>query len=370
MDVNITIIGAGVIGLSIARELSSEYSDVFMIEKNKSFGQEISSRNSEVIHSGIYYPKNSLKSILCVEGKELLYKYCKEKKINHKKIGKLIIATNSEEDKQLQLLLKNAKNNGVHDGEYLSYEEIKKIEPNIKVFSALFYPSTGIIDSYGLLKQLEADAKNNGANAVYNTEVIEIKKLTKGYLVSVKDNSSKFSFTTKVLINAAGLFSDKISFLAGISDPLYNLYFWKGEYFSVINGKNKYISHLIYPVPYKNNIGLGIHATLDVNNRMKLGPNAIFLPNKIIDYKVNENRKFDFFNSVRHFLPFIELDDLQPEQCGIRPKLQKPGDAFRDFIIKNEAERGFENFINLIGIESPGLTSCLSIAKMVKNILV
>ncbi|NMD01217.1 MAG: FAD-dependent oxidoreductase, partial [Bacteroidales bacterium] len=166
-----------------------------------------------------------------------------------------------------------------------------------------------------------------------------------------------------------GLYSDKISEMVGINDESYKLHYWKGEYFSVGNGKNKQIKHLVYPVPHQNNTGLGVHATLDINNRMKLGPNAIYLPDRNIDYKVDKNHLESFYLASKKYLPFIELEDLQADQSGIRPKLQKPNDAVRDFIIKNEEDKGFLNFINLIGIESPGLTSCLAIAKKVKEII-
>lgn len=369
MDTNIIIIGAGVVGLAIARELSAHYSDVYLIEKNKTFGQETSSRNSEVIHSGIYYPKGSLKAILCVEGKKLLYGYCENNSVCYKKIGKLVIATNNSEDQELISILQKAKDNGVDDAKLLNSEEIKQLEPNVFASSAIFFPSTGIIDSYGLMKQLETDAVTNNTNIVYGAEVIAIRKINNGYEITINDDTGASSFTSHVVINAAGLFSDKISEMAGIIDETYELHYWKGEYFSVGNGKNKYLRHLVYPIPHQNNTGLGIHATLDINNRLKLGPNAIYLPDKTIDYKVDENNLKSFYVAVKKYLPFIEMEDLEADQAGIRPKLQKPNDAVRDFVINNEEKRGYLNFINLIGIESPGLTSCLAIAKHVKMLI-
>jgi L-2-hydroxyglutarate oxidase LhgO len=370
LDTNIVIIGAGVIGLAIAKELSSSFDDIYLIEKNSTFGQETSSRNSEVIHSGIYYPTGSLKATLCVEGKKLLYKYCEEKQIPHKKIGKLVVATNDEEKNILKNILKQSQMNGVTDSTYLTEKETKAIEPNVYATAALFFPTTGIIDSHYLMKQLETDAIKQGTNTVYKTEVTNISKKHNCYEITVKDDCGKYSFSTNIVINATGLYSDKISEIAGISDEYYNLHYWKGEYFSVGNGKNKYIKHLIYPVPNNNLTGVGIHATLDMANRLKLGPNAIYLPEKKINYNVNILHKELFYRSVKTFLPFIELADLQPEQAGIRPKLQKPNDVFRDFIIKNETDKGFHNFINLIGIESPGLTCCLAIAKKVKEMII
>jgi L-2-hydroxyglutarate oxidase LhgO len=367
VDTNITIIGAGVVGLAIARELALYYDEIYVIEKNSKFGQETSSRNSEVIHSGIYYPKNSLKAKLCVEGRKLLYQYCEENIITHRKCGKLVVATNDSEDNEIKEILNKSRDNGVEDGRYLNKKETIDLEPNINAQSSILFPSTGIIDSYGLMKQLETDATNEGVKFVYNSEVVNIKKIQKGYSVTIKDNAGEYSFTSNTIINSAGLYSDKIAKIAGAFEPGYELHYWKGEYFSVGNGKNKLITHLIYPTPHQNNIGLGIHATLDINNRLRLGPNAIFLGDKILNYKVDVNNKEKFYNAVKTILPFIEIDDLMADQVGIRPKLQKPDDAVKDFIIKNEEEKGFPNFINLIGIESPGLTSCMAIAKLVKG---
>ena len=369
MDTNILIIGAGVVGLSIAKELSAHFPDVYLIEKNNTFGQETSSRNSEVIHSGIYYPKGSLKAMLCVEGKKLLYEYCEKNNIAYKKIGKLLVATNQSEDEQLLAILQRAEENGVGDAKRLNQNEINQLEPNIFATSALYFPTTGIIDSFGLMKQLETDVIRNGTQIIYNGEVTGIKKMDSGYEISIHDSSGTYSFTANIVINAAGLYSDKISVMVGIHNESYTLHYWKGEYFSVGNGKNKYIKHLVYPVPHQNNTGLGVHATLDINNRLKLGPNAIYLTDKNVDYKVDSNHKESFYLAVKKYLPFIDLNDLEPDQAGIRPKLQKPNDAVRDFIIRNEQDKGFRNFINLIGIESPGLTSCLAIAKKVKEII-
>jgi len=367
MDTNITIIGAGVVGLAIAAKLSERFSDVFVLEKHEKFGQETSSRNSEVVHSGIYYPSNSLKACLCVEGNKMLYDYCEKNDINHKKCGKLVVATDQYEEVVLQKVFKQSKVNGVLDGLLLSKDQALKLEPNIFCTAAIFYPSTGIVDSHGLMKQLESDAKINQTTFAYNSEVVGIEKLDDGFSITVKEANGTYSFTANTVINAAGLGSDTLAKLSGTFHPSYQLYFWKGSYFAVGNGKNKLINHLIYPVPHENITGLGVHATLDLNHGMKLGPDATFLENKLIDYSVDKTKRAGFYKAARKFLPFLEEGDLHPDQAGIRPKLQKPGDSFRDFIIKDEQAKGMPGFINLIGIESPGLTSCLSIAKMVSR---
>ena len=372
-DINICIIGAGVVGLAIAAELSKEYTDVFVVEKNLKFGQETSSRNSEVIHSGIYYPTNSLKASLCVQGRKLLYEYCDLKGIAYNKCGKLIVANSTEEENQLHAILKQSQINGVDDGELISKSQIELLEPHINARTALYFPSTGIIDSHGLMKQLETDGAINGTQFAYGSEVVAIKKLVEEgktfYQVDVEEQAGNYSFTTNVVINAAGLYADVIAEMVGIRDKKYQLHYWKGEYFGVGNGKNKMIKHLIYPVPNKNTTGLGVHATIDLNGGVKLGPNAVYMNDKVIDYSINKDNLNAFYKSAVKFLPFLEETDLHPDQTGIRPKLQMPGDAARDFIITEEKNNGFPNFINIIGLESPGLTASLGIARMIRGII-
>lgn len=367
MDTNITIIGAGVVGLAIAAKLSQTFPDVFVLEKHENFGQETSSRNSEVIHSGIYYPANSLKASLCVEGNKMLYDYCIKNEIMHQKCGKLIVATDQHEEAILLKVFNQSRVNGVIDGVLLSQEQALNLEPNIFCTAAIFYPSTGIVDSHGLMKQLETEAIINRATFAYNAEVVGIEKLENGYLISVKEANGTYSFTANTVINAAGLGSYAVARMSGTFDSTYQLFFWKGSYFAVGNGKNKLIEHLVYPVPHENTTGLGVHATLDLSHGMKLGPDATFIENNKIEYAVDKTKRASFYQAAKKFLPFLEEGDLHPDQAGIRPKLQKPGDPTRDFIIKDEQAKGMPGFINLIGIESPGLTSCLSIAKMVSK---
>ena len=372
MEIRTAIIGAGVVGLAIAAELSKTEDDIFIIEKNISFGMETSSRNSEVIHAGIYYPRNSFKAKLCVEGNALLYERCGTHRIRHKKCGKLIVATNKSEEHQLEIIKKQAIENNVAGMELISKREIKKLEPSIQAISALFSPSSGIIDSHGFMRSLMVQAKQNGVNYIYETVVKRVEKTSNNrYKVHVIYPDGKpFSFYSQKVINCAGLESDNIAASVGIdiSKAGYEIFFWKGEYFS-LNTSNHSISRLIYPVPDLNNIkGLGIHVTIDLTGRLKFGPNAKFLPPKTYDFTVDKSENINFYKSLKKFLPFIKEKDLIPEMAGIRPKLQKPNDLFRDFIIKEETKKGLPGFVNLVGIESPGLTSSLAIAKFVKNL--
>lgn len=368
MDFDIVVIGAGVVGLAIAAELSKTYSNLVVLEKNLKFGQETSSRNSEVIHSGIYYPKNSLKSKLCIEGRKLLYYYCDKNEIPYKKCGKYILATSEDEIPKLDKILANAIQNGVENVRKIGLEELKLSEPNVNAVAALYFPESGIVDSHSLMKNFVTETINFGGQIVYKSEVIAINKIEKGYKISLKEENSTFSFTSKIVINAAGLNSDKVSEMIGIFNPECQLHYWKGEYFSIGNGKNKLVNSLIYPVP-NDQVSLGIHATIDLNGGLKLGPNAVFLEQNKIDYSVDKNNLKEFYDSAKRFLPFLSINDLQSDQAGIRPKLNTNPKEFKDFIIVNEQKNGFENFINLIGIESPGLTACLSIAKYVKRII-
>jgi L-2-hydroxyglutarate oxidase LhgO len=370
MDADITIIGAGVVGLAIAEKVSEEHNNVFLIEKHLSFGQETSSRNSEVIHAGIYYTMGSLKARLCVEGKWLLYDYCKKYNIPYNNCGKLIVATSKEEINVIEGLWQTAIRNGVNDLLFLERYQIAELQPDIFALKALFSPSTGIVDSHSLMKQYETNTINNGGQVVYGSEVTGISKINNGYRITLLDSDKRnYSFTTRIVINSAGLTSDKVSEMVGLTDDNLKILFCKGEYFRINPPKNRLIKRLIYPVPHQNMEGIGIHVTMDMGGGVKLGPDVKYLESNIYDYKLTASKQEAFFKSAKKFLPFLEYDDLAPEMAGIRPKIQKPGEPLRDFYIMEETKRGYPGFINLIGIESPGLTSSISIAKYVNDLI-
>jgi L-2-hydroxyglutarate oxidase LhgO len=370
MDADISIIGGGAVGLAIAEKVSEGHNNVFVIEKHLSFGQETSSRNSEVIHAGIYYTKGSLKARLCVEGKWLLYDYCEKYNIPYNNCGKLIVATTKEEIAIIEGIWQNAIKNGVNDILFLNREQIFELQPDIFALKALFSPSTGIVDSHSLMKQYETNTINNGGQVVYGSEVTGISKINKGYRITLFDSDKRdYSFTTRILINSAGLTSDKVSEMVGLTDDNLKILFCKGEYFRINPPKNRLIKRLIYPVPHQNMEGIGIHVTMDMGGGVKLGPDVKYLESNIYDYKLTASKQEAFFKSAKKFLPFLEYDDLAPEMAGIRPKIQKPGEPLRDFYIMEETKRGYPGFINLIGIESPGLTSSISIAKYVNDLI-
>ena len=329
-----------------------------MFEKNTRYGLEISSRNSEVIHSGIYYPPEMLKSRLCTQGNHLLYSFCESNKIPHTRCGKLVIINDNSAG--LENLYKRAKINNV-SVEKLSNTQIKRIEPNIRAIAGLSIESTGTIDVHILMQALYYKGHQNGVNYLFNSDIMDINYIGDSYIIE----TSLEIVGAETVINCAGLGAEKIASLVGIAtiDAGYQLHPCKGEYFKL---KNKFkIQRLIYPLPGPNS--LGIHLSRDSQGGLRLGPSAYYVTN--IDYQVDENNRDLFYQAAKEYLPTLIPEDISPDFAGIRPKLQAPGEDMRDFIICNESNRGYPNFINLIGIESPGLTSCLAIAKYVKDLI-
>ncbi len=367
--VDVTVIGAGVVGLAVASEVAGKKRRVYVLEKNDTFGQETSSRNSQVIHAGLYYPPGSLKARTCVEGNRMLYAIGVRNGVAFKKLTKVVIATNEWEVGKLEALRKNGMDNGVKGLRLLSRHETKKLEPNVKAIAALFVPSTGIIDGHGLMKYFLQKAKDKGAQVVYRSKVTGIAKTNTGYWVEVQEARERFNFLTRTLINCAGLGADEVAAMPGIdiTKAGYRLHYCKGEYFSVSGGKGKLVKRLVYPVPLPELAGVGIHVTLDLDGRMRLGPGVEYI--KEINYKVEEKKKPFFYESVKNFLPDLALEDLEPEMAGIRPKLQGSGEKQKDFVIHHETDKGLPGLINLVGIESPGLTASPAIAKMVGNMV-
>jgi len=361
--VNILIIGAGAVGLSIAKVLSVDFEDVVVVETENSFGRHTSSRNSEVIHSGIYYPQNSLKAKFCVEGEKLLYDFCQKNEIPFKNCGKLVVATSEDEIPNLQKLKENGERNGVQGLEIISGEKCLELEPQIKAVKGLFVPSTGIVDTHKLMQNLERVAEENDAFIVYEMEVVSIAKEVDCYSVHFANGEV---FEANIVINSAGLFAENIAKMVGMKTKKHKMkiHWCKGEYYKTSKITN--INHLVYPLPDPKGIYLGIHLTINMNDEVRFGPNAYYVND--INYAMNESSKPDFLKAINKYIAISE-DDLHPDDTGIRAKLQGPKDGFRDFYIRDESDKGFEKFINLLGIESPGLTSCLAIAEYLKDIV-
>lgn len=366
---DIAIIGAGVIGLAVAARLAGPGRQVYVLEKNDSFGLETSSRHSGVIHAGIYYPRGSLKARLCLEGNRRLYELCRQYGIGYRKTGKLIVAADDSEVAELETLLERGRGNDVDDLRLLSKRELKALEPNVAGIAAVLSPSTGIIDSHALMQYFIAKAVAGGVQIAYRSRVVDITKVADGYEVTVEDGGGRSSFVTSVLINCAGLYSDKIAEMAGIDIDRagYRLHYCKGEYFSLKSRPATRVNRLIYPVPLADIVGVGIHVTPDLEGRVRLGPDVGYVDS--LDYSVDDSHKRPFYDSVKRLLPSVEYDDLEPEMAGIRPKLQPPGGKIRDFVIKDEGEVGLPGLIDLIGIESPGLTASPAIAEYVADLI-
>ena len=363
----ITVIGSGVVGLAVSHLLSEAGKEVTVIEKDPSFGQETSSRNSEVIHAGLYYPKGSLKARACVRGRELLYDLCSRHKIACKRLGKLIVVSRKEDKGLLDGIRANAASSGVKNLSLLDKKGIRKLEPAIEGECAIFSPDTGILDTHGLMQFFLASAKEKGVSFTFSVEVKGIKKKGPSYEITVKEPAGdSFSFETGVVINCAGLWADKIAALVGIDidKNSYRIHYCKGQYFRMRDPRKFPVNHLVYPPPTE--ISLGVHITPDLAGGLRFGPDAQYV--KEIDYTIDESSKIEFLNSARELLPNLQSDDIIPDTAGIRAKLSGEGEGFRDFVIRDEADKGFPGFINLIGIDSPGLTSSIAIAEMVKEI--
>jgi L-2-hydroxyglutarate oxidase LhgO len=361
--INILIIGAGVVGLAIAERLSENHESVVLADKENSFGQHASSRNSEVIHSGIYYKNNSLKADLCVEGNGLLYDYFDRENIEYNNCGKYVIAANKDEIDLIEELYENGKRNDVRNMSLATKHQINEEIPEIKALMGLFVPSTGIMDSHSFMKRLEYKAENNGTMISYNTEVTGIEKSGTGYTVRFADG---YSIEASVVINSAGLFSDRVAELAGIDPDTegYKIHYCKGVYYRTPRYRN--FKRIVYPVPAPEVNHLGIHIRIHLDGSTAFGPNSFYVDE--LDYSFDSSFKKEFHSSIKKYID-IDPEDLKEDDCGIRPKLQIKGESFRDFIIKNESDRGLDNFINLVGIESPGLTSSLAIAKYVEKLI-
>ena len=366
-EIDVAIIGAGVVGLAVASEISQRGKSVFVFERNRTFGQETSSRNSEVIHAGIYYPEDSLKAKLCIEGNALLYDLCKTHHIPHKKLGKIILATSEDEVDKLDIIHKQAQKNGVSDVCFLSRSDIKQLEPNVEGKAGILSPSTGIISAHGLMEFLYRRARAAGTEFLFGAEVIGIEKTGSGYAVRIRDSEGVSEITARAVINAAGVSSDRVAALAGIpvDEAGYRLRYCKGNYASLSSRCWGRVSRLIYPPPER--AGLGIHLTIGLDGRMRLGPDTRYVGT--VDYRVDAGIERDFYALARRFLPFLEPHDVRPDFAGVRPKLQGPLDPFRDFVIAHEYGRGFPGLINLVGIESPGLTASVAIGRMVAQMV-
>jgi L-2-hydroxyglutarate oxidase LhgO len=367
-DTPLTIVGAGVVGLAVAARLAPRFPETVVLERRERHGTEISSRNSEVVHAGMYYPVGTLKARLCVRGNRLLYELCERLAIPHRRTTKLIVATAPGETGDLEQLLALGHANGVALS-MLTGEECRRLEPAVPAVAGLLSPTTGIVSAHGLMDALLHEARRQGVILQPRAELVGVERRDHGYRLEIRTPDGTESLTTERVVNAAGLDSDTVTALAGIDVCAagYRLHWWKGSYFAVSGKKARLASRLVYPVP--NPVSLGIHAILGLDGRLRFGPDADHLPDRRQDYSVDETKRAVFGAAVRHLFPAIADEDLTPDIAGIRAKLQGPGEGFRDFVIAEEAARDLPGLVSLVGIDSPGLTSALAIAEEVERLL-
>ena len=358
------VAGAGVVGLAVARALALAGRDVLILDAAEGIGTETSSRNSEVIHAGIYYPAGSVMARACVAGKQMLYAYCGERGLPHANCGKLIVATDAEEAERLTSIQARAAANGVPDLRLLSREEALALEPALDCTAALLSPSTGIIDSHAYMLSLQGDAENAGAIFVFHAPVTGGRVAENGIELQVGGEESMV-LRCRSFINSAGLHAPKLARgLDGMPSQLIpTAYYAKGNYFS-LTGKNPF-SRLIYPVPVPG--GLGTHLTIDLGGQARFGPDVEWVDS--LDYEVDPRRGDSFYAAIRRYWPELKDGALAPGYSGIRPKIVPKGAPSQDFTIQGPAAHGVPGLVNLFGIESPGLTASLALAEMVMETL-
>jgi L-2-hydroxyglutarate oxidase LhgO len=358
--VDCVVVGAGVVGLAVARALARAGRDVIVLDAANAIGTETSSRNSEVIHAGIYYPPGSLKARLCVAGKHALYAYCAEHGVPHRNCGKLIVATAPEQMGGLDKLRAQADANGVDDLRALTGDEAQAMEPALRCVAALLSPSTGIIDSHAYMLALRGDAESLGAMIAFNSPVMRGTVRDDGIVLEV-GGAESMTVLARSVVNSAGLHAPRLAAsLAGFpAAHVPPCLYAKGNYYS-LRGRAPF-SRLIYPMP--NQAGLGVHITIDLAGQARFGPDVEWIDG--IDYSVDPRRSDGFYAAIRDYWPGLVDGRLEPGYAGIRPKIVGPGVPAADFVIQGPAEHGVPGLVNLFGIESPGLTASLAIADQV-----
>ena len=361
--VDCIVIGAGVVGLAVARALALTGREVMVLEEANAIGTGTSSRNSEVIHAGIYYPAGSLKARLCVQGKQMLYAYCAERGVGHRRCGKLIVATLSQQVAALQGIIAKAAANGVDDLVMITRDEARAMEPQLECVAAIHSPSTGIVDSHGLMLALQGDLENAGGLVAFNAGVASAVAGPDGIALTAHDGTQLLAQT---VVNAAGLHAPAVARrIQGLdAHHVPQAHYAKGNYFTLA-GRAPF-SRLIYPVPEA--AGLGVHLTLDLGGQAKFGPDVQWVDSPD-DLVVDPRRGDSFYAEVRRYWPGLRDGALQAGYAGMRPKISGPGEPAADFVIQGPREHGVAGLVNLFGIESPGLTSSLAIGEYVVDVL-
>lgn len=363
-DVDVAIVGAGAVGLACAAQLAHAGRSVLLVERHGSAGQETSSRHSGVIHAGLYYPPKSLKAQLCVQGRDLLYARCARDGIAHRKLGKLVVATEDAQVPQLEAIRERGLHNGAGALRMLDAAQVCALEPHVRAVAALWSPQTGIVDAHALLDSYKAEATAHGAQIAWHTALHALERSGQTWRLHTRAaNGEAFAFEASWVVNAAGLAADRVAAMAGLDvDTLgWRLHPCKGDYFALASRLRGIAQRLVYPVPVQ--AGLGIHLTIDLGGKLVAGPDVEYVDR--VRYDVDPRKAAVFGAALRRYLPEVRDEDLTPDYAGVRPKLQRPGEAFADFVIEEASAHGAPGLINLVGIESPGLTASEAIAKRV-----
>ena len=357
------VVGAGVVGLAIARELARSGREVLIVEAENAVGTGVSSRNSEVIHAGLYYPTGLVKTRLCTEGRAQLYAFCADYRIPHRRCGKILVATTDHEIAKLEAIKAQGNANGVDDLRWLSAAEARALEPELTCVRALLSPSTGIIDSHALMLALQGDAERHGAVVAFQTPVVG-GNVEKDRLVIETGGAEPMRIAARTVVNAAGLGAQRLALaIEGLpAETVPPLHLAKGNYFALTTRAP--FSHLVYPMPVAG--GLGVHLTLDLAGRARFGPDVEWIDT--IDYSVDPARCASFYPAIRAYWPNLPDGALAPDYCGIRPKIERPGGSTTDFRIAGPQTHGIAGLFNLFGIESPGLTASLAIGRLLANL--
>lgn len=370
MDADVVVVGAGAVGLACAAELSRSGLSVVLAERHASPGQETSSRNSQVLHAGIYYAEGSLKARLCLAGNRSLAAFCEAHDVPFRRVGKWLLALEPGEEPRLAEVVAGGRANGV-SLEEVPISRFRQEEPHVRATAAVLSPSTGILDVHGLFRVLRVIAEGNGAAFAFRHELVAAAPVPGGYeLVFADPAGGEARITAPRVVNAAGLDADRVAALPGLDVDAagYRQTWTKGSYFRVRPALRHLARRLLYPVmPRGYGSVLGIHLTIDLDGELKLGPDVEPLGERRQEYAVDEARRGAFLEAARRYLPSLESDDLAPDQSGIRARLQAIGAPFRDFVVAEESARGLPGWVNLVGIESPGLTSCLELAREVRT---
>jgi L-2-hydroxyglutarate oxidase LhgO len=382
-DLDVTVVGGGIVGCAVAAEVSGLGLSTVLLEMESGLARGTTSRNSEVSHGGMYYPTGSLKARHCVAGRKLLKEFCGEAGVGYRECGKVIVAVQETEIPELERLLALGQANGVEDLRLIESVELTTMEPDVRAVAGLYSPRTAVFDAEGATRAYARLAAERGAQVLTGSRVTGLDRLQDGWGVTITPTGDRrregWRHTSRIVINAAGLWADRVAALAGIdiAQRGWMQHLTKGNYFSVNNAHDGRISRLIYPVPPALGTSLGVHVCLDLAGQMKLGPDLEAMPSDPrdahtsvgefnLDYRVDPGRQESFYEDARRFLPWLEMDDLTPAMCGLRPKLKLTG--FGDFVIQREAD-DFGGLINLVGIESPGLTSAPAIAVAVADLV-